>query len=222
MTAATRGKDASRSGHTEGVSSGDDHRRARFDVLVRATYAPLRRYLARRTEPGSVDDVLADTLLVMWRRLDDIPPDVALPWCYGAARRCLANARRAEGRRLGLLRRLAAQPRPDPEPAWADGDGHAYPERVLADALAVLPGTDRDILRLWAWEQLEPREMAVILGITANAASIRLHRATKRLRHQLNATVDGVTPDSPGKSAGPSGHTPRRQDIPQADTEAPR
>ena len=103
------------------MSSGDAERRARFDALARTTYAPLRRYLARRSDPADVDDVLADTLLVMWRRLEDIPSDAALPWCYGAARRCLANARRANGRRRGLLRRLAAQPRPDPDPVWANG-----------------------------------------------------------------------------------------------------
>ncbi|MEO7980081.1 MAG: sigma-70 family RNA polymerase sigma factor [Sporichthyaceae bacterium] len=205
------------------MSSGDAERRARFDVLARATYAPLRRYLARRTDPTAVDDVLADTLLVMWRRLDDVPAVAALPWCYGAARRCLANARRAEGRRRGLLRRLAAQPHPDPEPVWATG-GNAGPEQALSAALAALSGTDRDVLRLWAWEQLEPREMAVVLGITANAASIRLHRATKRLRDQLGATDDHGAdgPERTGKTAGPSGHTPARQDGPHEDTEAPR
>lgn len=43
------------------------------------------------------------------------------------------------------------------------------------------------MLRLWAWEQLPPREIAVALGISPNAASIRLHRAKKRLRQLLTA-----------------------------------
>ena len=198
------------------MTSGDAERRARFDVLARASYAPLRNYLARRMDPAAVDDVLADTLLVIWRRLDDIPDDAALPWCYGTARRCLANARRAEDRRRSLLRRLAAQPDPNPDPAWT-ADACAYPEQALAEALAGLPDTDRDILRLWAWEQLEPREMAVVLGITANAASIRLHRATKRLRHQLGRTEDAL-----GKDDGTSGHLPPRPEGSREDTEAPR
>ncbi|HWT23737.1 MAG TPA: sigma-70 family RNA polymerase sigma factor, partial [Solirubrobacteraceae bacterium] len=58
---------------------------------------------------------------------------------------------------------------------------------------------DREVLRLWAWEQLAPREIAVVLGITPNAASVRLHRATKRLR------------DSLGKTRAPAGHVPARQ-----------
>jgi len=45
-------------------------------------------------------------------------------------------------------------------------------------------------LRLWAWEQLSQREIAVVLDISPNAASIRLHRATRRLKDRL----------APGKS----------------------
>jgi len=41
-------------------------------------YEPLQRYLRRRTDAAAADDVLGDALLVMWRRLDDVPPDAAL------------------------------------------------------------------------------------------------------------------------------------------------
>jgi RNA polymerase sigma-70 factor (ECF subfamily) len=40
-------------------------------------------------------------------------------------------------------------------------------------------------LRMWAWEQLAPAEIAEVLGITANAVSIRLHRAREKLREEL-------------------------------------
>lgn len=183
-------------------------RRARFDVLARDTYAPLYRYLRRRADPAIVDDVLADTLLVMWRRVDDIPDDAQLAWCYGVARGCLANARRAEGRQRNLLRRLAAQPHPCPEPVWAAADPDV--DRALEVALTSLPATDREVLRLWAWEQLEPREIALALGITANAASIRLHRAVKRLRQRLTST-DGAAPDTARKDREPPGHVGRRE-----------
>ena len=72
-------------------------RRERFEALAPGLIEPLRRFLARRTDPATADDVLADTLLVCWRRLDDVP-DEALPWAYGVARNCLANAERS-GRR---------------------------------------------------------------------------------------------------------------------------
>jgi RNA polymerase sigma-70 factor, ECF subfamily len=48
-----------------------------------------------------------------------------------------------------------------------------------------LRADDAELRRLWAWEQLTPAEIATVLGISANAASIRLHRARERLRGQL-------------------------------------
>ena len=167
----------------------------RFEELAAEVLVPLQRYIRRRTQDG--DDVLADTMLVLWRRLDDVPQDARLPWAYGVARGCLQNARRSEERRWNLLRRLAAEPAPTPP---ADGD----PE--LAEALARLAETDRDVLRLWAWEGLAPREIAVVLGISANAASIRLHRATTKLRTAMTA-ASGVRKEgtSPGQEQGRQG-----------------
>lgn len=165
-----------------------------FDALVEQVYVPLQRYLLRRTDRSTAEDVLGDTLLVLWRRRADVPDGMALPWAYGVARGCLGNARRATDRREALLRRLAAEP--TAAPPVEDPD--------LAEALERLPDRDRELLRLWAWEQLAPREIAVVLGTTPNAVSIRLHRATRKLRDQLR------------KTHGPAGHTGPRQD-----TEAP-
>ena len=73
------------------------------------------------------------------------------------------------------------------------------------DALDGLPEPDRELLRLWAWEQLPPREIAVVLGITPNAASIRLHRATQKLKAELERRKDpgspGHRPEQQGKEA---------------------
>ncbi|MEU9331159.1 hypothetical protein AB0D91_46925 [Streptomyces canus] len=78
-------------------------REVRFDALARAVAMPLHRYLLRRADADAVDDILAETMLVLWRRLEDVPglgkghvtdPDSVLPWCYGVARGCLPNARR--------------------------------------------------------------------------------------------------------------------------------
>jgi len=163
-------------------------RRERFELIAEQVLEPLQRYLRRRTDGADdADDVLADVLLVLWRRLDEVPAE-SLPWCYGVARGCLANHRRGEQRRLRLVRRLAAEP--VTTPATDDLD--------LSEALRSLRPDDREVLRLWAWEQLAPREIAVVLGITANAASIRLHRATKRLRAELI----GKDPLPAGQEAG--------------------
>ena len=172
------------------MGTSPDAARRRFEQLVAEVYEPLQRFLLRRTDPSTADDVLGDVLLVLWRRLDAVPPDAPLPWAYGVARKCLANSRRAAARSDQLVSRLAAE-RPPDEPA----------DDRLAEAMALLPEDDRELLRLWAWEQLPPREIATVLGVSANAAAIRLHRAKKRLRGLLES----------GKDPRPAGHEGLRE-----------
>jgi RNA polymerase sigma-70 factor (ECF subfamily) len=166
--------------------------RQAFEALVADVYAPLQRYLRRRTDASTAEDVLGDVLLVMWRRVADIPPEAPLAWCYGVARVCLANAQRGSQRQLKLVRRIAHEPAP--LAAEEDPD--------LAEALAALPAGDREVLRLWAWEQLAPAEIAVALSITPNAASIRLHRAKRKLRAELLARKGRAAAGHPGERQG--------------------
>lgn len=154
-------------------------RQARFEAVMAAVYEPLQRYARRRTSPDEADDLVADTLLVVWRRLDEVPADAVLPWCYRVAANCLANSRRSSGRRLRLASRAAQfdVPRDVAEPELPDPALHA--------ALRTLSEPDQEVLRLWAWEDLAPAEIAVVLGVTANAVSIRLHRAKAHLAEAL-------------------------------------
>jgi RNA polymerase sigma-70 factor (ECF subfamily) len=168
--------------------SSEADRRERFEAIATEVYDPLQRYLRRRATAEESSDVLSDVLLTVWRRLDDVPRDALLPWCYGVARRTLSNHRRAVQRHLRLVQRLEAEreqaPSGDPAEFLEDQD----PD--LAVALAGLPLADREILRLWAWEQLEPREIAHVLGSTANAVSLRLSRARKKLAESLTRQDD--------------------------------
>jgi RNA polymerase sigma-70 factor, ECF subfamily len=169
----------------------DVTRHQRFERVFAEVYEPLQRYVRRRAGSAAVDDVLADTMLVVWRRLDVVAAEAELAWCYGAARRCLANHHRAEERRHRLAARVASQPE------LSDGESPGYDPDLFA-ALGELSADDRELVRLWAWEQLAPRELAVVFGISANAASIRLHRAKQRLAERLDAR----------KSDGSTGHKP--------------
>ncbi len=126
-----------------------DLRRERFEALAPALVEPLRRFLARRTDAATADDVLAETLLVCWRRLDDVP-DEALPWAYGVARNCLANAQRGVRRQERLAARIAVvDPPADSTPGPGEGG-----DADLTEALATLRDDEAELLRLWAWEQL--------------------------------------------------------------------
>ncbi|MGH8870987.1 MAG: RNA polymerase sigma factor [Acidimicrobiia bacterium] len=170
--------------------SSEVERRDRFEAIAAEVYDPLQRYLRRRATADESDDLFADVLLTVWRRLDDVPQDAVLPWCYGVARRTLSNHRRTAKRHLKLVERLETER----EPAPGDGSGDSLQDPDLAQALAVLPVADQEILRLWAWEQLEPREIAQVLGSTANAVSLRLSRARKKLA----ASLTRQDPSNPG------------------------
>lgn len=153
-------------------------REDRFTGLAQVVADPVQRYLVRRTDPDTAQDVLADTFLVLWRRLDDLPHDDPVPWSIAVARGCLANARRAARRQQRLVQRLGQQPRDPGQPVLDDADLH--------DALGRLPEQDRELVQLWAWEQLAPQEIAVVLGVTPNAVRIRLHRARAKLAELLD------------------------------------
>lgn len=170
------------------MSSATDRRR-RFEAVVDEVFEPLQRYIRRRIEPDYADDVLSDVLMTAWRRLDDAPPDRVLPWCYGIARRTLANARRGRRRHLKLVKRLEAEPQTGLEPDPAD----AGPDAELSEALDSLSVDDREVLNLWAWEQLEPREIATVLDISINAATLRLSRARSRLSERLTRQDDAAS-----------------------------
>lgn len=156
-----------------------DERRARFEALAPGLIEPLRRFLARRSDPATAEDALAETLLVCWRRFDEIPAE-PLPWAYGVARNCLANAERGRRRQSRLVARIAILDPPRPA-----GD-ETSPD--LSVVLGRMRPQDAELLRLWAWEELSATEIAQVLGISANAATIRLHRARERLRAELGGT----------------------------------
>lgn len=152
-----------------------DPRAAIFEEVAGEVIEPVRRFLARRTDPATADDVLADVLLVLWRRLDDVPEPV-LPWTYGVARHCLANAERSVRRQRRLAAKIATiDPPAEAEPSSPDLD-------LVDQALARLPVRDAELLRLWAWENLGPTEIAAVLDISVNAAAIRLHRAREKFK----------------------------------------
>ncbi len=159
-------------------------RRQRFERLYAATCGPLLGYALRRT-PNSDDaaDVVAETFLTAWRRLDDIPPgDQARLWLYGVARHVLANYRRGERRRCELSDRL----RLDLAAGYRDPE-YAGDLAGLRAAFASLAGTDKELLSLVAWEGLDHGELAVVLGCSRNAVRIRLHRARSRLAAAMAA-----------------------------------
>jgi RNA polymerase sigma-70 factor, ECF subfamily len=152
----------------------------RFDRLWRE-YAPaVMRYARRRVPPDEVDEVVAETFVVAWRRLD-AAPDHALPWLLGVARNVSANMRRSRRRREALHGRLASQ---SSDIATTDSSDSLSPP--VASALARLRPDDRELLTLLAWDGLDRDGAAQALGCTRAALAVRLHRARRRFASALS------------------------------------
>ena len=160
--------------------------RAAFERLFGHTRNDLLAYIARRAgNSEDAADVLAETYLIAWQKLDAIPAgDRARLWLFGVARNLLLKAashRRSSNllteRLAGELRRAGAVRAPN-ETEVSD---------ALRAALAALPERDREILTLMAWEGLTPKQIAAVTGSSANIVRVRLHRARARLKRQLGA-----------------------------------
>lgn len=174
----------------------EDTRETRLRSLVEGNEAEVLSYALRRV-PSREDaaDVVAETFLVAWRRIDQMPTgDDARLWLFGVARNQVANLNRGELRRGRLSGRLR-------QDLAAAGPARMEPqddvEVEVLEALSSLPEGDREILTLFAWEGLRPAEIAQAMGLRQPAARSRLHRAKQRLKAKLGEGSPVDTPATP-------------------------
>lgn len=150
-----------------------------FGALFRAHITEISRFLARRLPADHVDDIASDLFEIAWNKRSKIPQGLELPWLYKTARYLIANHRRKEAGRQAILASLA-------EPVAApSAEAIALADIELAQAWGKLNEKEREALALWALDGLEPKEVAIALGISENAANVRLSRAKKNLLSEL-------------------------------------
>jgi RNA polymerase sigma-70 factor (ECF subfamily) len=170
----------------------EDRTVRQFEALFRAHYGAVRSYVRRRVNEAAVDDAVAETFLVAWRRVDRAPAE-PLPWLLSIARKTLSTQTRSATRRNRLVDRLRLQrheiaaPGPD-ETHVETGVGE------VAQALSRLSPREREALTLVAWDGLAPREVATVLGESAATIRVRLHRAKAHLRRELDRGMDPHDP----------------------------
>ncbi len=158
--------------------------RDRFESSFREHHARLLAFTMRRISGReAAEDVVAETFAVAWRRRDCIP-DGPLPWLYAIAANVIAEQYRRTRRHRDLGLRLVHEA------------GSASPGSDLAESLALrdafaaafadLSDGEQEVLRLVAWEGLDVREAALVLGCSQGAFRVRLHRARRKLAKRLD------------------------------------
>ena len=172
------------------MSEPSPDRTVRLERLFLAHFDAVDAYARRRTDAASAEEVVSETFLVAWRRLDDVPAD-PLPWLLGVARRALANQRRGERRRAAVVSRV--------RDVRADDVRRAGPAlgSELEAALMALSHAEREAILLIAWEGLTPRQAAAVLGCSAVAFRVRLHRARRRLGAALRSASSAADLNNP-------------------------
>jgi RNA polymerase sigma factor (sigma-70 family) len=184
------------------------HRQGRFEQLYRETRRDLLAYALRRTRSAEdAADVLAETYLIAWRKLDSIPRgEHTRLWLFGVARNVLRRGATRQHALSAMVEQLAQELRDQEaaEPVSQD----ALAPRVQAELLA-LPEPQREVLLLTAWERLTPREIAVATRTPVNLVRVRLHRARAHLRRALSGR--------PGANAARN-HSSERQTPRMLDT----
>jgi RNA polymerase sigma-70 factor (ECF subfamily) len=164
----------------------------RFNRLFARHERDIYAYCLRRIDRDPAIECAAETFLVAWRRINDVPDgDRAIRWLYRTAHHVIGDHYRRRSRQAALMGALRSQ-----YPVEADGPEAVVVRReadveVLA-ALDHLRPADRELLRLAVWEELPHREIGEILGCSAHAVDQRVHRASKRLAREVRSVRHGV------------------------------
>jgi RNA polymerase sigma-70 factor, ECF subfamily len=151
---------------------------SRFTELHAENGRALLNYFRRRIAvEEDAADLVAETYLVLWRRIDCLPEEqeAARCWAFGVARGVLANYSRGVRRRLSLADKLRDDLR--------TVSSSATTECMEVDGvLEHLDAADRELLTLTCWDGLTLTQAATVLGINPSTARVRLHRARQRLQ----------------------------------------
>jgi RNA polymerase sigma factor (sigma-70 family) len=174
------------------VSMNEEPEAQRFNGLVQTFGPRVFAYVRRHVERDAVEDIVAETFLITWRRLAQVPEE-PLPWLLVVARNTLANHRRRLVRRERVQTDLAALERVLP-PAAAVEDIVVTRSRMLA-ALADLTALEREAVLLTAWDGLTDLQAAQVSGCSPRAFRVRLHRARQRIDRALSLNPAGQPGD---------------------------
>ena len=158
-----------------------------FNRVYRAHLTEITRFLARRLPSESVEDIASDLFEIAWNKRSVIRKGEELTWLYKTARYLISNFRRKQAGRSSILERFR-------EPVAApSAESIAIADLTMAAAWDSLPEREREVLSLWAFEGLEPNQIALALGQTENAVNIRLSRAKKSLLSSFEKTDEQTT-----------------------------
>lgn len=179
-----------------------------FEAFYREHVEGLQRFVARRVgDRERAADLTAEIFLAAIDSAHRYRPRRATPktWLYGIARVLVANDRRRSGRRRAgeaEEERIRGSALLNPEDAAridARIDAVAQSRRLYA-AMDCLPDAERAVLELVAIDELTVAEAAAAVGVRSGTARVRLHRARRKLRAELETSTHQPNPGKEDRS----------------------
>jgi RNA polymerase sigma-70 factor (ECF subfamily) len=141
---------------------------------------------ARRlgVQEASLDDVVQDVFVTVYRRLPDFEGRSQLKtWIFGILRHTISDLRR--GQRRKPTSALEQEPVDAREPSPQDAAVRAEGVKLLHEALASMPDDQREVFVLAELEQLSSPEIAAALDVNLNTVYSRLRSARQEFEAAL-------------------------------------
>lgn len=171
-----------------------------FEAFYRQHVEGIQGFVARRVgDPEHAADLTAEVFLAAIGAAHRYRPARGAPkaWLYGIARTVVAADRRQVARQQTREERLRGGAMLDENDAAqieARIDASAK-LRQLYEAMDRLAESERAILELVAIDELSLTEAATAVGVRPVTARVRLHRARRKLRAELEAASTKPTID---------------------------
>jgi RNA polymerase sigma-70 factor (ECF subfamily) len=175
-----------------------------FEAFYREHVEAVQGFVARRVgDRERAADLTAEIFLAAIGAAHRYRParGAPRPWLYGIARTVVAGDRRKTGREQAGEKRLRASAllgEDDTARIEARIEAAAR-QRHLYEAMDRLAGAERAILELVALDELSVAEAAAAAGVRPVTARVRLHRARRKLRAELEAASTEPTVEKGGQ-----------------------
>lgn len=138
------------------------------------------KFLYRRGACAEAEDLAAETLVVLWRKGDEVPDGAELPWLYKTTGLTPSNRlRKKKSLPLGdAIKSLDSADSSDPASLVMENQG-------IRIVLAELSERDREVILAVAWGGLTGQALVDYPGVSRNTAGVALSWAWKRLEEAI-------------------------------------
>lgn len=159
-----------------------------FETLYRSYHPRLTRFLLSLTHrPHLVEEVLNDTMLVVWRQPERFNGASKLStWIFAIAYR---KALKAMKRQDEPVEDREAEIRPSPEPGPEQRLSSRQAKAVLLDAMRELSPHHRAVVDLTYFHEIGYREIAEIMDCPVDTVKTRMFHARRHLKRKLNGAL---------------------------------